>query len=109
MWADLQQEEMRRAFLKSSISDNSNRRSKGVKEEEDVALASKGPSQEEEEELVKGQVLKVWLVQSLQYLVSSQEEGHSGEAGLVGNIHRNRQDFLYVRGRVSMFADISYP
>ena len=44
MWADLQQEELRRDLMKSSIS-GSNSRSKQVKEEENVALATKGPSQ----------------------------------------------------------------
>lgn len=42
MWSDLQQEELRQALLKSTISVSSN---KGMKsEEENVALASKGPS-----------------------------------------------------------------
>ena len=43
MWASLQQEEMRRALLKSSISGSSSG-SKQVKEEENMALAFKGPS-----------------------------------------------------------------
>lgn len=41
MWADLQQEDLRRALSKSAISGN---RQKMVKEEENVALTSKGPS-----------------------------------------------------------------
>lgn len=43
MWANLQQEELRRALVKSSISGSSS----GSKQEEEeiVALASKGPSQ----------------------------------------------------------------
>ena len=40
MWADLQKEELRQALLKSSISGGSSSRSKVVKEEENVALAS---------------------------------------------------------------------
>lgn len=43
MWVNLQQE-LRRALLKSSISGKNNG-SKQVEEEENVALASKGPSQ----------------------------------------------------------------
>ena len=41
MWFNLQQEELRRALVKSSMSGN---KQKVVKEEENVALASKGPS-----------------------------------------------------------------
>lgn len=41
MWADLTQEEMRQALVKNSISESSNKGLKGVKEEENVALASK--------------------------------------------------------------------
>ena len=53
MWVDLQQEELRQALLKSSISGNNNSGSKVVKEEENVALASKGPSQEQGEQRKK--------------------------------------------------------
>lgn len=42
MWAYLTQEEMRRTLVKSSISNSSSKGSKGVKEEENVAFASKG-------------------------------------------------------------------
>ena len=52
MWANLQQEELRQALLKISIS-GSNNRSKQVKEEENVALASKGPSQGQGEQRKK--------------------------------------------------------
>ena len=49
MWSDLQQEEMRKSLVKRSINDNSSKKLKGVKEEDNVALASKekekGPSQ----------------------------------------------------------------
>lgn len=45
MWSDLQQEKLRRALLKSTISKSNNKGTKGEKEEENVALASKGPSQ----------------------------------------------------------------
>jgi len=45
MWSNLQQEELRQAMLKSSINSSNNNGSKVVKEEENVALASKGPSQ----------------------------------------------------------------
>jgi len=48
MWADLQREELRRVLLKSSINGNSNNGQKVVKEEENVALASKCPSQGEQ-------------------------------------------------------------
>lgn len=41
IWADLQQEKLRRALLKSSISGSSSNGSKVVKEEENVTLASK--------------------------------------------------------------------
>lgn len=43
MWSELQQEELRRDLLKSSINGSSNRQ-KQVKEEENVAFASKDPS-----------------------------------------------------------------
>ena len=42
MWVDLTQEEIRWALVKSSISDNSSKGSKDVKEEDNVELASKG-------------------------------------------------------------------
>lgn len=43
MWTDLQQEEMRRDLVKSTISGGSSSSgTKQVKEEEDVALTSKG-------------------------------------------------------------------
>lgn len=38
MWVDLQQEDLRQALLKNSISGSSISRLKGVKEEENVAL-----------------------------------------------------------------------
>jgi len=44
MWSDLQHEEMRRALLKSTINKSNNNQTKGEKEEENVALTSKGPS-----------------------------------------------------------------
>jgi len=44
MWADFQQEKLRQALLKSSISGSSSNGSKSVKEKENVALASKGPN-----------------------------------------------------------------
>ena len=52
MWANLEQEELRRALLKSSITGSSSR-SKQVKEEENVALASKGLSQGQGEQRKK--------------------------------------------------------
>lgn len=42
MWADIAKEEMRRAPVKISINNNINKRSKGVKEEDNVAFALKG-------------------------------------------------------------------
>jgi len=43
MWANLQQEEMRRDLVKTTITRSSNNSgTKQVKEEEDVALPSKG-------------------------------------------------------------------
>lgn len=42
MWVDLQQEELRQALLKSSNSGNNDSGLKTLKEEENVALASKG-------------------------------------------------------------------
>ena len=53
MWVDLQQEKLRQDLLKSSISSNNSRRQKMVKEEENVALASKGPSQGQGEQRKK--------------------------------------------------------
>ncbi len=44
MWVDLQQEELRRALLKSKIRGRSSKGVKSEKGEENVALASKGPS-----------------------------------------------------------------
>ena len=46
MCSDLYQEEMIQALLKSSISGRSSKIMKGEKEDENVALSSKGPSQE---------------------------------------------------------------
>jgi len=43
MWADLQKE-LRCSLLKSTISGSNNKGMKSEKEEEDVALSSKGPS-----------------------------------------------------------------
>lgn len=45
MWSDLQQEEIRRELVNTSISESSNNGLKGEKEKDNVALASKGPSQ----------------------------------------------------------------
>lgn len=42
MWSDLQQLELRRALFKSTINGNNNKGLKG--EEENIALASKGPN-----------------------------------------------------------------
>ena len=50
MWVDLQQEELRQAVLKSSISGSGQ---KVVKEEDNVSLASKGPSQGQGEQRKK--------------------------------------------------------
>jgi len=44
MWADLQQEDLRRAILKSTIN-RSNKTVKSEKEEENATLAFKGPGQ----------------------------------------------------------------
>lgn len=44
IWSDLQQEDMKHALVNTSISGNNNKGSKGV-EEDNVAVASKGPSQ----------------------------------------------------------------
>ena len=44
MWADLQQEELRQAVVKSTINGSSNEPVMSEKEEENVALALKGPS-----------------------------------------------------------------
>ena len=49
----MQQEEFRRALLKSSINSNNTNGSKGVKEEDNVALASKGPSHGQTEQRKK--------------------------------------------------------
>jgi len=53
MWVDFQQEELRRALLKISINGSSSNGPKVVKEEENVALASKGSSQRQGEQRKK--------------------------------------------------------
>lgn len=53
MWADLQHEELRRALLKSTISGRRKKGMRSEKEEEDLALSSKGLSQRKGEKKKK--------------------------------------------------------
>lgn len=59
MWADLQQEELSRALVKSTINGSSNKSVKSEKEDRNVALASKSPSQGQGEKKKKKDPSKV--------------------------------------------------